>query len=193
MQIRNNKSGRYEKGLDNIKCASCGKLFHPRNYKIRTCSKKCGYKFRTINSPVTKKTLEKMSMAMKKVERTKEWKDKISKASIGNNNGTGNLGKIKLNMRGKNHPNWKGGIGRHDRNRKRVEYKNWRRSVFKKDNYTCVNCSKGGRIVAHHIKEWCNYPELRYNTNNGITLCTECHIGFHHFFGNGQGKNRLKK
>jgi len=28
-----------------------------------------------------------------------------------------------------------------------------------------------GKIKAHHILSWKDFPELRYETNNGITLC----------------------
>lgn len=67
--------------------------------------------------------------------------------------------------------------------RKRCKYKKWRTSVFKRDKYTCVWCGlkfikgKTGRITlqADHIKPFCNYPELRFDINNGRTLCIDCH------------------
>jgi len=34
------------------------------------------------------------------------------------------------------------------------------------DNKDC-----GGRIEVHHILRWSDYPNLRYDVNNGITLC----------------------
>ena len=55
--------------------------------------------------------------------------------------------------------------------------KEWKRGVYKRDNYICRiaddNCS--GRIEAHHILPWRDYPELHYKINNGITLCHAHH------------------
>jgi len=78
--------------------------------------------------------------------------------------------------KGKDHWNWKGGVmkGRKDRNL--GIYKNWRRYVFERDNYTCQHCNKrGGDLEADHIKPWVDYPDLRYEVDNGRTLCLVCH------------------
>jgi 5-methylcytosine-specific restriction endonuclease McrA len=56
-------------------------------------------------------------------------------------------------------------------------YKTWRKSVFERDNYTCQypKCKRRGYVQAHHIKRWADYPLLRYDLKNGITLCRRCH------------------
>lgn len=87
--------------------------------------------------------------------------------------------KLSERMSGENHPNWI-----KDRNKlvKRQErndsaYKGWRKSVWVRDNYKCriSNAECKGRIEAHHILGWTAFPELRYQTNNGITLCHAHH------------------
>lgn len=47
----------------------------------------------------------------------------------------------------------------------------------KRDKWGCKIKSKdcNDRLEAHHILNWMAYPELRYDINNGITLCQ-----FHH-------------
>ena len=83
----------------------------------------------------------------------------------------------KLGIRGKDHWNYKNGSGseRH-RDMQRDEYKQWRKAVFERDNYTCQTCKATGvYLQADHIKQWAFFPELRYDLNNGRTLCIDCH------------------
>lgn len=55
-------------------------------------------------------------------------------------------------------------------------YIDWRISVFERDNYTCQECGiRGGTLNADHIKPYVAYPEVRYDINNGRTLCVDCH------------------
>lgn len=39
----------------------------------------------------------------------------------------------------------------------------------------CKSCCRKGKLEAHHIKSWKNYPKLRYRISNGKTLCYKCH------------------
>jgi hypothetical protein len=74
------------------------------------------------------------------------------------------------------HPSWKGGIKKDKDRRKSFEGSQWRKAVFERDNYTCVLCMvRGGRLEADHIKPYSMFPELRYEINNGRTLCSSCH------------------
>jgi len=58
------------------------------------------------------------------------------------------------------------------------EYVQWRKGIYKRDDYTCRQCeARGGRLEAHHIKSFASHPELRFDIDNGITLCKSCHRG----------------
>ena len=58
-----------------------------------------------------------------------------------------------------------------------VQYKYWMLEVKKRDSWKCRinNSDCGGRLESHHILNWKDYPELRYEINNGITLCHAHH------------------
>lgn len=61
--------------------------------------------------------------------------------------------------------------------RKNVEYKIWRSAVFQRDGWLCQTCRlrENNKLHAHHIKSWADYPELRFDVENGVTLCEDCH------------------
>lgn len=64
--------------------------------------------------------------------------------------------------------------------RRNSRYKQWRRDVFERDDYTCQKCGKRGvKLNAHHKKPYAFYHSLRYELDNGITLCISCHKDEH--------------
>ena len=64
---------------------------------------------------------------------------------------------------------------------KKLEYQEMVKFVKERDNYTCQVCKTDHRnsdpraIAGAHILSKENYPELKLNTNNVITLCFACH------------------
>lgn len=75
---------------------------------------------------------------------------------------------------------WKGGITPENlRIRHSIEFKVWRAKIFLRDHFTCVQCAGNGVLHPHHIKSFAEYPELRFDVNNGLTLCRDCHAAIH--------------
>ncbi len=79
--------------------------------------------------------------------------------------------------RGENHHSWifdRNSLRRNIRND--AEYRVWVRRCKSRDKECKLkneNCY--GYLVVHHIKSWRNYPELRYELKNGITVCQAHH------------------
>ena len=114
---------------------------------------------------ITKETKRKMSEAKQKMsEKTKK---KMSEAHKGK-------------CKGINHWRWIIDRTKLNTNRQKAydtKYKYWMKRVKNRDNWKCKINNKDccGRLEAHHILPWSQFPELRYEINNGITLCH-----FHH-------------
>ena len=56
-------------------------------------------------------------------------------------------------------------------------YRDWRVQVYKRDKFTCQmpGCSYKKYLNAHHIQKWASASMLRYDVDNGLTLCKSCH------------------
>lgn len=95
--------------------------------------------------------------------------------------GESGIGKHKpwLGKKGIDHPSWiedRSKLKKTDR-RNDMAYQEWRKNVWFRDRFKCKisNNECNGRIEAHHIFTWSEHPELRYEINNGITLCHAHH------------------
>lgn len=73
---------------------------------------------------------------------------------------------------------WKGGVTPlNSLIRKSSRMREWRKTVFERDNYTCQGCGQvGSELQVDHIKSFADYPELRFDIDNGRTLCKPCHL-----------------
>ena len=115
------------------------------------------------------------------LKRSEETKKKISLARVG-----------KGGRSGDKNPAWKGGITRENhKERTTIEYKLWIHSVFARDSWTCQKTGvRGDFLVAHHIQNFAQYPELRFAIDNGITFSRKSHNEFHKKYGR---KNNTKE
>jgi hypothetical protein len=141
------------------------------------CSYSCRTSWRNAHTPKTPRQIASI------IKIGKMWKGR--KRSLSDR-----LNKSEIFKGDKSHF-WKGGLT--DKNRllrNSFEAKEWRRLVYERDNYTCQMCGarsgKGVRVnlEADHIKPWSKYPELRFDINNGRTLCKSCHRKTDTFGGN---------
>ena len=112
---------------------------------------------------------------------SEEHKKRLSEAHRGKPLSEEHRKKISMALKGENSPGWKGGVAfENHRIRCGIEFRLWREAVFARDNWTCQKCGKrGGKLHPHHIKNFAEYPELRFAIDNGITLCVKCHKTFH--------------
>ena len=124
---------------------------------------------------------------------SEEHKRKVSEALKGKPSGM--LGKktaietrkkLSEAQRGERGSNWQGGVTLENQIiRHGIEYSLWRESVFARDNWTCQKTGeRGGKLEAHHVQNFADYPELRTSIENGITLSRKAHKEFHRIYGN---------
>ena len=66
-----------------------------------------------------------------------------------------------------------------------AQYKNIRNETLKRDNFECVVCGSNERVVAHHLDGFDKHKDKRFELDNLVTLCGDCHKEFHHTFGYG--------
>lgn len=91
-----------------------------------------------------------------------------------------NKGKKMPQITGENNYNWKRdrtALVVNDKKHLDGRYREWMRAIKNRDGWKCriSNGDCSGRLESHHILGWKSNPELRYEFNNGITLCA-----FHH-------------
>ena len=127
-------------------------------------------------SKLSEETRKKMSDTHKKIgapwnkdkKHTEEHNKKISEAN-----------------KGEKAYQWKGGISTiNEKLRHNFEFRLWRKSCLERDNFTCQKYGmRGGKLHAHHINNFSDFPELRLAIDNGITLSEKAHQEFHKKYG----------
>lgn len=71
---------------------------------------------------------------------------------------------------------WKKYRARRQREWNSLWYKKLRLMIFNRDNFTCaLTGKKGGVLHMHHIKRYADYPALRFDPRNLITLSEAAH------------------
>ena len=170
-------------------CFTCGKIFYIDSNVIKRgygkfCSRSCLRKRKYGKKPLApkkelyciicdKKFYEYVSHLLNEKNRgkccSKECRVKYTQQRIS----------------GSRNYRWKGGITKPNLLlRYQMKARNWSKAIKIRDNFTCRLCGdrsykgrgKTIKLHSHHIKTWKDYPELRYDLNNGITVCFDCHL-----------------
>ena len=126
----------------------------------------------------------------KMVESRKKMSEETRKNML-KNMSESHLGQIPWNkglggyLAGEKNGNWKGGITPvNNKIRGSLEYKLWSDGVWSRDGNCCQKCKESGmeKLVAHHIQNFAQHPELRFAIDNGRTFCKKCHNWFHRIY-----------
>src|SRR3990167_8199200 len=164
-----------------LKVCKCGKEFYCEKNVIerkKYCSTVCFYNYKSYGYTHSEETNKKISLSNKGKKLSEEIRKKISLARIGKS--SPKKGKEYPHLQGENSSRWiedRSRIKKSDKKHLDCGYISWMLKVKRRDNWKCKieNLDCKGRLEAHHILPWRDYPELRYEANNGITLCH-----FHH-------------
>ncbi len=89
--------------------------------------------------------------------------------------------------RGPLHPNYDHSITEEQRalsvkKRRNAEARRWHKEVLERDENACTICDAVDGLVAHHLNGFKDNESLRYDVDNGVTLCWSCHNSFHQNF-----------
>lgn len=52
----------------------------------------------------------------------------------------------------------------------------WMLKVKTRDGFKCLKCGSQKNVQAHHIEPWKENENRRFDIENGITLCSSCHM-----------------
>lgn len=159
-----------------VVCPVCEKPSYRSASRLNTynnyCSKSCWYSVMQPNA--------KQIQALHDNRLKRNYKDPVARKNMSTAlKKAWAEGRLKA-RRGEDNNFWKGGIATLQNTlRQTPEYKQWRKSVYERDNYTCQHCGTNKDLHAHHIKTFSQYPDLRYDLDNGITVCRPCHGEIH--------------
>jgi 5-methylcytosine-specific restriction endonuclease McrA len=81
----------------------------------------------------------------------------------------------------KRNPNYRhGNYQRRPKDFRIAEFKPIRNYVFNRDNYKCCYCEEKGHLHAHHIIPYWVLNEAYLDTDNLVTVCSDCHFVYAH-------------
>lgn len=173
------------------KCDICGKERTLSFYQYREVCHECNNK-----KPVPAATKLKQSEARvgkRKGELNPSWKGgkPVCKCGTELSNWRGTLCRecfLKRDQHGCNNHAWKNYTEEEAEiaktERKGYLARRWRIAIRKKFNSTCDICLEDeGKLHAHHLSNWKDNYDARFDEDNGVLLCQQCHMSFHSEYG----------
>lgn len=173
----------------NAKCEICGKEFYRRPYELQKTIHQCCREHRSElyklhpeivknlskghgwNKGMSKANGDELSYGKPRKESTKKRISDKLKGRTFSEEHKNSISKSRVEFFDRI-----GRIGRHDRG---YMFARWKRAICKRDYRACQQCHSKEKLRAHHILSWKDFPELRFELSNGITLCKICHDKLH--------------
>ena len=100
---------------------------------------------------------------------------RVNAKGVGFQRGAPSVGRLFV----KNNIPWTKGKNFDGNCRECANNKQWKKTILERDLHKCKQCASTYRLQVHHVKNWEEFPELRFDINNGITLCISCHMKLH--------------
>ena len=182
----NTRPDRFKKDKIKKVCKNCEKIFlvYDWNQGAQFCSRECCDVYRRVNHPNVGR------------KHSYETKMKISQKNKGKTHTTENRKKMSENRRGKFiSEQAKRKISEYQKKLLIINYElydlvkhqdyeafgiyGWRKFCLNRDEHKCMLCGSNNKLEVHHIAPQGLRPDLRYNVNNGISLCHVCHFRQH--------------
>jgi hypothetical protein len=185
---KDRKDGKYTHKYYHLYCDTCGvsRGYNNKNLSNLNCRSCAGIKSQALIDIFVKKERMKYARSFERDRSHKqETKDKISKANMGKIRSIETRMKNSANKQGIDLDKWEDFEYNKD-DPKRSSYKGNKicLKIYERDSYTCLLCKKiGGRLHAHHLDNWSQFKEKRYDFDNIVCLCIKCHRAFHSEYG----------
>ena len=175
------------------KCESCGSVREISFNQYRDICSICNNKL----SPTveTKRKQSKTHKGLQQGEKNPSWKGgkpKCKQCGITLATWRGELCKKCFLMRDQSGPKnsaWRSDLTisekeKNIKDRKNILVYRWVKAVKEIYNNTCDICGITDVIMhAHHLFNWVDNPDKRYDIKNGVCLCRVCHVEFHKNYG----------
>ena len=108
-------------------------------------------------------------------KRVESWKRNVSSNGLSPKQ-TAHLEYLWREFRGERSPMWKGGTTPlRTKESRTLQYRLFTRRILERDNFACQNCGSPKKLQVHHVKSYAEYPDLRFDVSNCVTLCFPCH------------------